>query len=68
MNCRIRNQELKDFAGIVSHDLKTPLTNILMIADMLAKENKKWLSDQSKEYLVHLKNAGKSLSVYRWDA
>lgn len=61
---RIRNQELKDFAGIVSHDLKTPLTNILLISEMLSTENKNVLSDQSKEYLVHLKNAGKNLSKY----
>ncbi len=59
-----RNEELKDFAGIVSHDLKAPMSNILMIAELLAKENKGKISDRSMEYLEHLKSASKSLSRY----
>ncbi len=59
-----RNEELKDFAGIVSHDLKAPMSNILMIADLLAKENKGKISARSMEYLEHLKGASKSLSRY----
>ena len=59
-----RNEELKDFAGIVSHDLKAPLSNILMISDLLAKENKGKISDRSMDYLGHLKDAGHSLSRY----
>lgn len=58
-----RNDELKDFAGIVSHDLKAPLSNILMISDLL-KENLTNLSPQSLEYLGYLKDSTKSMSRY----
>ncbi len=59
-----RNEELKDFAGIVSHDLKAPLSNILMIADLLHRENKDKISEQSLKYLDYLKNSGATLSRY----
>jgi signal transduction histidine kinase len=59
-----RNDELKDFAGIVSHDLKAPLSNILMIADLLQKENVGKISQKSMEYLQYLKNSGGTLSRY----
>ncbi|GAK94037.1 two-component hybrid sensor and regulator [Nonlabens ulvanivorans] len=58
-----RNDELKDFAGIVSHDLKAPLSNILMISDLL-KEDSTNLSPQSIEYLGYLKDSTKSMSRY----
>ncbi|MEP6429691.1 MAG: GAF domain-containing sensor histidine kinase [Nonlabens ulvanivorans] len=58
-----RNDELKDFAGIVSHDLKAPLSNILMISDLL-KEDSNSLSSQSIEYLGILKDSTKSMSRY----
>ncbi|GAK90619.1 two-component hybrid sensor and regulator [Nonlabens ulvanivorans] len=57
-----RNDELKDFAGIVSHDLKAPLSNILMISDLL-KEDSTNLSPQSLEYLGYLKDSTKSMSA-----
>ncbi|BAO56360.1 GAF domain-containing sensor histidine kinase [Nonlabens marinus] len=59
-----RNEELKDFAGIVSHDLKAPLSNIMMIADLLQKENQGKISDKSYKYLQYLRDAGGSLSRY----
>ena len=59
----LRNQELKDFAGIVSHDLKAPLSNIIMITELLRKgENN--LSKQSDEYLGYLRESSKSMSRY----
>ena len=59
-----RNQELKDFAAIISHDLKTPLSQISMISHLLAEENKTNFSETSREYLIHLENAGFNLSRY----
>jgi len=59
-----RNEELKNFAGIVSHDLKAPLSNIMMIADLIQKENKGKISDKSYKYLQYLRDAGASLSRY----
>ncbi|MGJ8685505.1 MAG: sensor histidine kinase [Nonlabens sp.] len=58
-----RNDELKDFAGIVSHDLKAPLSNIIMITELL-KESEQSLSDQSKEYLGYLKGSSTTMSRY----
>jgi signal transduction histidine kinase len=59
-----QNVELKSFAGIISHDLKTPLSNLLMIADILARENQDQLNEESKEYLNHLKTTGYNLADY----
>ncbi|WP_339686807.1 GAF domain-containing sensor histidine kinase [uncultured Nonlabens sp.] len=59
----VRNQELKDFAGIVSHDLKAPLSNIIMITDLLRKGEKN-LSQQSDQYLGYLKESSNSMSRY----
>ncbi|WP_298952620.1 GAF domain-containing sensor histidine kinase [uncultured Nonlabens sp.] len=58
-----RNEELKDFAGIVSHDLKAPLSNIIMITKLL-KETEKNLSQQSMDYLGYLRDSSNSMSRY----
>ncbi|SCY03900.1 GAF sensor signal transduction histidine kinase [Nonlabens sp. Hel1_33_55] len=60
----VRNQELKDFAGIVTHDLKTPLAHISMISQLLAADNKDKFTKDSMEYLELLENAGFNLSRY----
>ncbi len=59
-----QNIELKNFAGIISHDLKTPLTNVLMISEMLGIINEGKLNEESKEYLNYLKKTGYGLSDY----
>ncbi|MCX5643549.1 MAG: PAS domain S-box protein [Phycisphaerae bacterium] len=48
------NQELQDFAHIVSHDLKAPLRAIRVIADWLHADYTDKLDDQGKEYLTLL--------------
>jgi PAS domain S-box-containing protein len=48
------NQELKDFAHIVSHDLKAPLRAIRVMADWLCTDYADKLDDQGKEYLTLL--------------
>jgi two-component system sensor kinase FixL len=48
------NQELKDFAHIVSHDLKAPLRAIRVIADWLCADYADKFDDQGKEYLTLL--------------
>ncbi|MHC4212404.1 MAG: ATP-binding protein [Planctomycetota bacterium] len=45
------NQELKDFAYIISHDLKAPLRGIKTLADWLAKDYADKLDDNGKEQL-----------------
>jgi two-component system, LuxR family, sensor kinase FixL len=48
------NQELKDFAHVVSHDLKAPLRAIGAVADWLRADYTDKLDDQGKEYLTLL--------------
>ena len=45
------NQELKDFAYIISHDLKAPLRGIKTLADWLATDYADKLDDNGKEQL-----------------
>ncbi len=50
------NQELKDFAYIVSHDLKAPLRGIRTIADWLSADYADKLDGQGAEQLTLLSN------------
>lgn len=45
------NEELRRFASITSHDLKTPLRGILVLAQWLAADYADRLDDKGKEYL-----------------
>ena len=47
------NQELKDFAYIVSHDLKAPLRGIASLADWMLNDYGDRLDDEGKE-MLHL--------------
>lgn len=59
-----RNSQLKDFAGIVSHDMKMPLANLIMTSDLLRIKYGKNFDDQGKEYLAYLKKSSFKLSNY----
>lgn len=59
-----RNEELKNFAGIVSHDMKMPLANIILTSDILKNKYEALLDDQGKEYLGYLKQSALTLSDY----
>lgn len=50
------NQELEDFAYVVSHDLKAPLRGISMVADFLVEDYSAVLDEDGKEDLLLLKN------------
>ncbi len=45
------NQELREFAYIVSHDLKAPLRGIISLADWLMNEYGDQLNEEGKDYL-----------------
>lgn len=45
------NEELKNFAYVVSHDLKAPLRAIGSLADWIAADQKERLDDEGREHL-----------------
>lgn len=45
------NQELSEFAHIVSHDLKAPLRGIISLAEWLHEDHSKNLDEQAMEYV-----------------
>lgn len=59
-----RNSELKKFASVVSHDLKSPLANISTLATMIEKEAAHTLDEESVQYLGLLKESSASLRAY----
>ena len=61
---KTRNVQLKDFAGIVSHDMKMPLANIVMTVDLLKKKYEDKLDEKGLEYLNYLKQSSFKLSNY----
>jgi signal transduction histidine kinase len=59
-----RNQELENFAHIVSHDLKSPLNNIVSLAELLEKGYREKIDGQGLQYLEYLKTSSHSLREY----
>lgn len=61
---KLRNTQLKDFAGTVAHDMKMPLANIIITSDLLRAKYEKKLDEQGIEYLSYLKQSSFKLSTY----
>lgn len=59
-----KNEELKNFAGIVSHDMKMPLANMIITSDMLRSKYGALLDDQGRNYLNYIKQSSFTLSEY----
>ena len=59
-----KNNLLKDFAGVVSHDMKMPLANIITTTDLLKAKYKEYLDEKGLDYLNYLKSSSFSLSEY----
>ncbi len=62
-----KNKELKNFAGIVSHDMKMPLANMIITSDMLRSKYGHLLDAQGKQYLNYIKQSSFTLSEYVTD-
>ncbi len=58
------NRILQEFASTVSHDLKMPLANMILTADILKVKYAAHLDDEGNRYLAHLKQSGLTLSTY----
>lgn len=59
-----RNDLLKNFAAVVSHDMKMPLANIILTVDILKSKYGNKLGQKGKEYLQNLKQSSFGLSDY----
>lgn len=59
-----RNHQLKSFAGVVSHDMKMPLANMIITIDILKSKYKESLDNSGFEYLSNLKKSAFQLSDY----
>jgi len=59
-----RNDQLKSFASLVSHDLKSPLSNIISLTDLLKEENQNNLSKDSLQYLEYIEESTTILKDY----
>ncbi len=57
-------KELEKFASLVSHDIKSPLANIISLTELLKDENKEKLDEQSRQYLDFLVESSYSLRNY----
>ncbi len=58
------NLELKNFASHVSHDLKSPLANIISLTDFLKEDLGEQVSESSAEYLGYIEESAFILKDY----
>ncbi|MBX2826541.1 MAG: GAF domain-containing sensor histidine kinase [Flavobacteriaceae bacterium] len=58
-----RNSSLEQFAGIVSHDLKTPLGQLTQLIELLENDMDDPKGDR-QEYIQHIKSSSSILSKY----
>lgn len=56
--------ELEKFASLVSHDIKSPLANIISLTELLHEENKDKLDNETIQYLDYLVQSSYSLRNY----
>lgn len=59
-----KNYQLRNFAGVVSHDMKMPLANMIVTIDILKAKYKDKLDDAGFDYLNNLKKSSFQLSDY----
>lgn len=58
------NIRLKNFASHVSHDLKSPLANIISLTGLLREDNSDDLSPESLEYISYIEDSANILKDY----
>lgn len=59
-----RNDQLKNFAGIVSHDMKMPLANMIITTDLIKAKYSEKFDAEGIQYLDYLKQSSFKLSNY----
>ncbi|WP_366944296.1 GAF domain-containing sensor histidine kinase [uncultured Aquimarina sp.] len=61
---RKRNESLKDFARVISHDLKMPLANVITTSDLLKLKLANDLDQETSEYFEYIKQSSFTMSDY----
>jgi len=64
---QLQKEELEQFAYIVTHDLKTPLSNIANFAGLLLKKNGSQVDDKGKEYIQTIVSNSQELTYMLTD-
>jgi len=59
-----RNSELNKFASHVSHDLKSPLANIISLTNFLKEEEGNTFTEESVEFINYIEESAESLKDY----
>jgi len=57
-------RELEKFTSLVSHDIKSPLANIISLTELLKEENKDKFDEETNQYLNYLVESSYSLRNY----
>ena len=60
---QLHKEELNQFAYIVTHDLKTPLSNISNFAGLFRKKYKSIIDEKGKEYLDYIIGSAQNLTT-----
>lgn len=59
-----RNQELTDFAAVVSHDIKGSVNTLVLIADVLKEDYREHLDEEGVEWVENLSKTAFSINRY----
>ncbi|MEP0478799.1 MAG: HAMP domain-containing sensor histidine kinase, partial [Nonlabens sp.] len=58
------NEMLRNFAHVVSHDMKMPLANMILTSDVMSKKYNTVLNEDGQRYLRAIKDSAFSMSHY----
>ncbi|MFD2562606.1 sensor histidine kinase [Aquimarina rubra] len=61
---RKRNESLKEFARVISHDLKMPLANVITTSDLLKLKLANDLDQETSQYFDYIKQSSFTMSDY----
>lgn len=64
LQLKVQNNNLKQFTGHVSHDMKMPLANMIISSDILKQKFSGQIGEKGTEYLDYIKNSALKLSDY----
>ena len=63
-NLQQRYSDLEKFASLVSHDIKSPLANIISLTELLKEENQDKFDESTRQYIDYLSQSSHSLRSY----